>query len=226
MNKILLIITVFFLAFYSQLFACSCTYYKKIDIRQFNSYDLILKGQVISIDESEDDWEKIVKVKVLKVYKGHQINDTILIKTGLDGASCGLNFKNEENWLIYGYKNQEGNFSTGLCTRSKKLSLINPLFSIGERQFLKKHHNYNGFINTKIAEGELKNGTPINTWKYYRNGIIWETKEYSDTGILNGKSKMFYENGEIHYETIYLNGKWITSTYFDKEGNVEKVYEN
>ncbi len=185
-----------------------------------------MKGQVLSIEENEEDWEKIVKIKVLKVYKGHQINDTILIKTGLDGASCGLNFKNEEKWLIYGYKNQEGEFSTGLCTRSQRLNLIKRLFSIGERQFLKKYRNYDGVIKTKLAEGELKNGMPINTWKYYRNGIIWETKEYSDTGILNGKSKVFYENGELHYETIYLNGEWISSTYFDKDGNVEKVYEN
>lgn len=226
MKKILLIITVFFLAFNSQLFACSCTYYKKIDIRQFNNYDLIVNGQVLSVDENEEDWKKTVKIKVLKVYKGQQINDTIFIKTGLDGASCGLNFKNEEKWLIYGYKNQEGEYSTGLCSRSQKLNPIKRLFLFGERQFLKKYQNYTGIIKTKSAEGELKDGIPIDNWKYFRTEIIWETKEYSQTGVLNGKSKVFYGNGEIHYETIYLNGRWIQSTYFDKEGNVDKVYEN
>lgn len=226
MKLISLITALLFMALKSQLYACSCSKNKKLDIGQLNNYQLVVKGNVLSISENKDDWLKEVKIEVLKIYKGKNIKDTITIKTGLDDASCGLNFKKRQKWIIYGFKSTKTHYLTGLCTKSQKINPIANLLLIRDRLFLKKYQEYTGSVKTKIADGQLKDGLPIGTWNYYKDNTFSETKKYGKPGILDGVSKVFYENGEVQYETIYVNGKWIKETYYDKEGNVDRVYEN
>jgi hypothetical protein len=209
-----------------QLMACSCTFYKKLDFRQLNSYDVIVRGKVLSVIKNEKDWENTVKIQVLRTFKGTEKKDTILFKTGFDGASCGLDFKKGQTWLIYG-NNTDISFSyTGLCTRSQKLNLAKDISLIREKRFLMKFKNYNGLIKNKYASGELKNGVPIKTWEYYRNNIIWEINQYSENGILDGISKVFRKNGSLHYETKYIDGLWWKVTYYDENGKIEKEHAN
>ena len=210
-----------------QVDACSCIFIKKIDFNQFNYYQLIFKGTVLSVSKNQDEWKKIVRVVVNKSYKGQRQHDTLTIRTGFDGASCGLHFEPGQTWLIYAY-NQKGVLSTGLCTRSKQLK-FNPIktFSmIREKRFLNKYGNYSGVIATKRSKGKLMNGKPVGKWEYFNNGQIRETAEYSRGGILHGTSEVYYDNGQIRYKAEYVNGEHVRSTYYDKDGNVERIYEN
>lgn len=182
---LLLFVIILFIS--SQAAACSCEYYKSMDLRQYNGYGLIYKGKVISVIEKREEWEKIVKFSIKKLYKGQTERDTVTLTTGLDGASCGLNFKEGQIWVIFASASK-GNYYTGLCSRSKLLN-GNParqLKFIADKKFVNRYCSYSGTISNKDANGELRDGKAIGKWTYYKNGKIWEVNRYSEKGDLHG----------------------------------------
>jgi hypothetical protein len=74
---------------------------------------------------------KVYKAEVLKAYKGYVSKDTVLIVTGINRASCGIDFTLGSDYLIYGFEKDYMGFSniqriatngrlfwTNTCTRS------------------------------------------------------------------------------------------------------------
>jgi hypothetical protein len=112
--KITLLSVLIFFSFYC--FSCSCIGLGKIDKKQYDSYDLIAKGQIIKIPDEENGFY----MKIESLYKGEVKSDTVRVFSSNDEAMCGISFKIGEYWLIYAYEKRK-KFSTGLCTRTKNL---------------------------------------------------------------------------------------------------------
>ncbi len=197
-----------------------------MSFRQYNWYELVFKGEVVSITENKEAWEKKVRFKIKKFYKGNIEADTITVTTGLDGASCGLNFKVGQAWIIFSSFNK-GKYYTGLCSRSKLLNAnpANRLEVIADKKFLKKYSSYSGEVVNEEVKGELRNGKPIGIWTYFKKGKAREINRYSDNGLLHGHSEVYYDNGTLHYRTEYENGEYVRSTYYKKDGTIDTVYE-
>lgn len=206
--------------------ACSCDYYKDMSLRQYNWYDLVFKGEVVSVTENKEAWEKRIKFEIKKLYKGNTETDTLSVTTGLDGASCGLNIKVGQTWMIFS-SYRGGAYNSGLCSRSKLLNvdLIKRLEVIADKKFVKKYSSYSGSVANEEVKGEFRNGKPIGNWIYFKNGKTWEINRYSDNGLLHGNSEVYYEDGSLHYRTEYENGEYIRSTYYKKDGTIDTVYE-
>jgi len=50
-------------------------------------------------------------------YKGVQ-KRTVQLQTGLGGGDCGFQFELKRRYLVYAYKNENGQLSTGICTET------------------------------------------------------------------------------------------------------------
>ena len=102
--------------------ACSCNYEKTL-MEELKSRDLVVKATILSIDtliytdtikfreiKTLKDYSTIyvinylIKVLVLKKFKGEIIADTIPIITGLGGGDCGFPFEIGKEYLIYANK--------------------------------------------------------------------------------------------------------------------------
>ncbi len=140
----------------NKVFACNCNPGGTIDANVANS-DLIVKVKVISTSYTDQldtmgakilgdprnvfskYWKfyvKVYKVQIKEVYKGYTSSDTISIVTGMNGASCGIDFSEGGEYIIYGFEKDYQGFSniqrvatngklfwTNKCTRSWYFSL-------------------------------------------------------------------------------------------------------
>lgn len=98
---------------------CDCKHPGKINDEQYNQYNLIFKGKVIKI--SAFNLTKIIYLKIDTIYNGSNSRKIIKIISPLQGAMCGITPKLGEVWLIFAYLS-EGNFTTNLCTRTKRMN--------------------------------------------------------------------------------------------------------
>lgn len=98
---------------------CSCIPPGEINEEQYNEYAVILKGKIIKINEGR--WERTISIKVDTYYKGSQTKDTIKIISPASSGECGIFPQIGENWLIFAF-NQEGKYTTHLCTRTKTMN--------------------------------------------------------------------------------------------------------
>ena len=57
----------------------------------------------------------MVKFQVGRVYKG-QLPGRVLVRTGLGGGDCGARFIPGFTYLVYGYRDNEGEFSVSMCS--------------------------------------------------------------------------------------------------------------
>jgi len=104
-------------------YGCSCVRPNTTEI-EMSKADAVLIGEVLgkSQDETYQIYEVALKVK--KSYKGH-FDEEIIIRTGMDSASCGFAFEENKTYLIYAYQHEResgGYFSTGICSRTKLLA--------------------------------------------------------------------------------------------------------
>ncbi len=117
-----LIWTLTLLLTYNIGFSCTCKSLGNIDKNQFNQYDLIATGKILSVDFEE--FEQKIKVGIHRVFKGNINKMTIVLSTSRQSGMCGIFPKVGEKWLVYangnGYK-----FSTNLCTRTQNMSSAN-----------------------------------------------------------------------------------------------------
>ena len=98
---------------------CTCVNQGEINDEQYNSYDLIVKGQIEKIEE--DGWSKTIHIRIETLYKGQHDNKLLKIQTPSQSGMCGIFPKVGENWLMFTYKNEKG-FTTSLCTRTKNMN--------------------------------------------------------------------------------------------------------
>jgi hypothetical protein len=133
------------------LFACNCNPGGTVS-DNVGSSDLIIRAKVLSVTYTDQldtmgamilgdprnvfskYWKfyvKVYKVQVKEVYKGYTAIDTISIVTGMNGASCGIDFTEGGEYIIYCFEKDYQGFSniqrvstngklfwTNKCTRS------------------------------------------------------------------------------------------------------------
>lgn len=90
-----------------------------MDDKQYNEYDLIIRGKVTGIIKKE--FSKYISVKIFKYYKGKLKSKRITIETPANDGICGIAVTTGEEWLIFTYKRGDS-YVTNLCTRTKTLS--------------------------------------------------------------------------------------------------------
>lgn len=85
----------------------------------------VFAGRVIDIDAttgivvSSADPVKVI-FEVSKIWKGPDYK-TLILTTARDGASCGYSFKENEEYIVYAY-GEEDKLSTGICSRTNLLT--------------------------------------------------------------------------------------------------------
>jgi len=88
--------------------------------------DVVFAGTVVSkeLRETESHWFMyFVSLEVSSSWKG-VVEEKITVTTNSDslGSFCGFPFEEGQEYLIYGYKENEGDpIFTSICTRTKRL---------------------------------------------------------------------------------------------------------
>jgi hypothetical protein len=71
---------------------------------------------VLRYDPADSSYPRtMVKFQVVRVYKG-QFPERVLVRTGLGGGDCGARFIPGLTYLVYGYRDNEGEFSVSMCS--------------------------------------------------------------------------------------------------------------
>lgn len=79
----------------------------------------VFAAKVVKIEKK--GFEHVVTLDVLKSWKSVKEN-VVQVYTPSDGAACGVEFKEKEEWLIYaGTDPETKNLSTIICTRTTLL---------------------------------------------------------------------------------------------------------
>ena len=125
--------------------------------------------------------------------------------------------KRHGEWVEYYDKDQsqikyKGKFQNGKRTglfKFYKEGLKQPVaemnFDAESGRVAARYLSQNGKV---ISEGEMLNQQRTGTWTYYHkdSDAIMMTEQY-EQGELNGKKKIYYENGELAEEANYSNGE-------------------
>ena len=126
-----ILIVLFLCSFYfgaNQTFAqCTCApaYRNITPHNEFKLADAVFIGKVIEITKTAPDkdthsYVETVKFEVKKAWK-KDLDTSIIIRNKIRGCINGFN-ENEE-WLVYAYKRQDGTHSTYCCcSRTRRLS--------------------------------------------------------------------------------------------------------
>lgn len=78
----------------------------------------VLMGKVISIDDGPGPYLVTATLQVSRIWKGEK-KFLLKIVTASDlGAMCGFYFQVGKSYVIYAYKNHDGQLETNICTRS------------------------------------------------------------------------------------------------------------
>ena len=116
-----LILLILFTSFLNISFACTCINNKPLSEKEFKSYNLVVKGKIVSIDTVNG--EKKILIRVTDIYKGSKGQSEILIVTAKDNNLCGIEPRVDETWLIYTLEMAQYNYYTDACTKSKSLDM-------------------------------------------------------------------------------------------------------
>ena len=100
-------------------YSCSCIPLGPLDDKQYNEYDLIIKGKVVKLIEKQ--FKRIIYIKVDSYFKGTQKSTTLKIESPRQSGMCGIFPKIGEQWLVFAYK-KDNIYNTSLCTRTKTLN--------------------------------------------------------------------------------------------------------
>ena len=109
------LVTVLCILFAYQVSACKCNCIEsEFSIIDYNSAELIVKGKVLNVDY--DGETKVITFKINRSFKGNS-KRRIKIRTSADGAMCGLDINNQDKWLLFINKMDNG-FHVGLCAKN------------------------------------------------------------------------------------------------------------
>lgn len=118
----------------------------------------------------------------------------------------------------------EGTFDHGVETGVFTFYNDNPAHTVMATRDFSKQPNaaYTIFyddLKNKVSEGNVVNKLYEGLWKYYhRNSKDIMTTENYKKGVLSGKRTVFYKDGKIAEEAVYVDGK--------KNGPYKKVSAN
>lgn len=188
-------------------FACSCNDFgRPVTIKDYNASQFIISGKAkeVIVDKNETvDKQRQIDFEIEEIFKGHFPGKTVKIFTSLSDASCGLLVKENEEWVIWAYI-QDNVVSTNLCTKSSKKERISAT-DLQSLKYFKSNPSITEWRNelgVTIATGKMEGNIPAGHWKYfYPDGSVEMAGSY-----LNGKE----------------NGKWII--YLDPKGIVTRLH--
>ena len=120
LQKIIIIITAIFFA--KVAYPCSCIGLKKITEENYQNAGEIFIGEIIAIKELESTYEKLLTFKVKRSLKNDDITRTIVVKTALDAAACGLDAEIGFRYYVFAHYDDDGILYAGLCGRSVHLN--------------------------------------------------------------------------------------------------------
>jgi hypothetical protein len=104
--------------------ACSCLPPKGV-AQEVEMSSAVFSGKVIEIkrhDRTEDPLGRVeVIFEVDKAWKGVD-KRIVSVFTGSDSAACGYGFKRGRTYLVYTGGSPQGQFSTSICSRTKRLN--------------------------------------------------------------------------------------------------------
>jgi hypothetical protein len=98
---------------------CSCINFGEINDKVYNSYDIIVKGQIEKVEEGE--LSRTIYIRIEKEYKGNIKSELISITSPSQSGMCGIFPKIGEVWLMYASKS-ESIYFTDMCTRTKNMN--------------------------------------------------------------------------------------------------------
>lgn len=105
---------------------CTCipTYVNITPRDEFNLAYAVFVGKVVDIKKTQPDkknnYVETVTFEVTKAWK-QDVSSTLTIINKIDGCLNG--FENNEEWLVYAYKNQDGTLRTYCCcSRTRRLA--------------------------------------------------------------------------------------------------------
>ena len=165
-------ILIFILALPINLIACSCgNFWGLVTIKDYDNSEFIISGKVakVIINTKETVYrQRQIEFQIDEVFKGQIGLKTVTIYTALSDATCGLFVKENEEWLIWAYL-QNNAISTNLCTRSRQKKYVSE-FDYTSLQYFKSNPSTSEWKNDSgvlIAVGKLENNTPVGHWKYF-----------------------------------------------------------
>jgi antitoxin component YwqK of YwqJK toxin-antitoxin module len=187
--------------------ACSCVHLADpVTIKDYNNSEIIILGKALKVIINQQETvyrQRQIEFQIDEVFKGKIDTKIVTIYTALSDATCGLNVKENEEWIIWAYTENNA-ISTNLCTRSQPKKYLSKS-SYKSLKYFKSNPRTLKWKNDKgvtIAVGKLENNIPVGNWQYfYENGYL--------------ESEGFYKNG--HYD-----GKWIR--YLNPEGIVTRLH--
>lgn len=111
-----------------QAHACSCALPPEPAVALAKA-NAVFSGKVLQVEEgspfrlmrSSADPVRVV-FEVTGNWKGAE-NSQMAVYTAMSSSSCGAEFAKGQSYLVYAYENEERRLATGLCTRTKELSL-------------------------------------------------------------------------------------------------------
>jgi len=93
-------------------FGCSCSV-SNLDHALENA-DSVFLGKVEKIEQVKNNYE--VSVNTEKFWKGSEIENITVMINSLDPNECGINFKENQSYLIFATEDETGRIQTGSCS--------------------------------------------------------------------------------------------------------------
>jgi hypothetical protein len=87
------------------------------ELKETQSGDVI---PTVATDLDRDGPVILVSLEVLHSYRGDQ-RKPMRLSTGLGGGDCGFDFEVGKQYLVYAFKDEAGELSTNICTRTTRL---------------------------------------------------------------------------------------------------------
>jgi hypothetical protein len=73
----------------------------------------------VATDLDQDGPVILVSLEILHSYRGDQ-RKPMRLSTGLGGGDCGFDFEVGKQYLVYAFKDEAGELSTNICTRTTR----------------------------------------------------------------------------------------------------------
>lgn len=87
-------------------------------LRRMKVYVWALANRTPDYSLSEQGFE--ITFRVGRMWRGDG-SRTVKIVTGRGGGDCGFHFERGRRYLVYAYRSEEGEWGTGICTRTRAI---------------------------------------------------------------------------------------------------------
>lgn len=214
---------------------CDC-WRGRITVKDFNSYDWIFVGTLVSESRSEQrQYSRTATYKIIKAYKGVSTEDTVRVSDAESIGACGLGrLAIGGDYLIYARGNEEK--WTSNCTGSTaapshfELPDSARTYFQADTLFLQNHvskiqngtsQKFYDEVGKISAEGVYKAGLPEGRWKYFERGEFDSEGKYSmgkkdswwiEQGFKKGAVEIVeFKAGEFTYKNTSIVDGIVTS---------------